>query len=282
MDFRGIGAAGAAGLVLLEPAGPFYTGLDIFEDARERIAKQSHEVLPFMDVHDSANHERSQQAPGRRRRRALFSLPCSPADRAGTPPWSAARAPGLLIDVGIGPRVLGERLESVGASWSLIAAAVLTHTHSDHVDTATFAELARRGVLASLSRSASRRAGRRRGVSEARRGRADQVLRRSAVLDVDGPPSRADRAAARRWPDVRFSDRGAGPDADSRPVSVGYLADTGSWSEAMVESLADVDVLGVEFNHDVAMQRRRRTSRLPDRAKLERRRASLESPGSRA
>ena len=40
-----------------------------------------------------------------------------------------------------------------------------------------------------------------------------------------------------------------------RPVSIGYLADTGSWSETMAESLADVDVLGVEFNHDVALQK---------------------------
>ncbi len=40
-----------------------------------------------------------------------------------------------------------------------------------------------------------------------------------------------------------------------RPVSIGYLADTGSWSERMADVLADVDVLGVEFNHDVAMQK---------------------------
>ena len=53
---------------------------------------------------------------------------------------------GLLIDVGIGPKVLGERLESVGSSWSRIASVVLTHTHGDHVDSATFNELARRGV----------------------------------------------------------------------------------------------------------------------------------------
>ena len=57
------------------------------------------------------------------------------------------RGAGLLIDVGIGPKAIGERLESVGASWSRIAAVVLTHTHADHVDTATFAELARRGVM---------------------------------------------------------------------------------------------------------------------------------------
>ena len=56
------------------------------------------------------------------------------------------RGAGLLIDVGIGPRALGERLASVGASWSSIAAVVLTHTHGDHVDSGSFAELARRGV----------------------------------------------------------------------------------------------------------------------------------------
>jgi hypothetical protein len=38
-------------------------------------------------------------------------------------------------------------------------------------------------------------------------------------------------------------------------VALGYLADTGSWSEPMADALADVDLLGVEFNHDVEMQR---------------------------
>ena len=41
----------------------------------------------------------------------------------------------------------------------------------------------------------------------------------------------------------------------ARPVSVGYLADSGSWSERMADALADVDALGVEFNHDVALQK---------------------------
>ena len=53
---------------------------------------------------------------------------------------------GLLIDVGIGAKGLGERLKSVGSSWSRIGAVVLTHTHADHVDSSTFAELARRGI----------------------------------------------------------------------------------------------------------------------------------------
>jgi phosphoribosyl 1,2-cyclic phosphodiesterase len=38
-------------------------------------------------------------------------------------------------------------------------------------------------------------------------------------------------------------------------LSIGYLADTGTWSEAHVEALADVDVLAVEFNHDEGLQR---------------------------
>ena len=40
-----------------------------------------------------------------------------------------------------------------------------------------------------------------------------------------------------------------------RAVAVGYMADTGCWTHGMADLLADVDLLGVEFNHDVEMQR---------------------------
>src|ERR1700733_6298683 len=56
------------------------------------------------------------------------------------------RGAGLLIDVGIGPKTLGDRLESGGSSWSRIASGGLPHTHADHFATATFNELARRSV----------------------------------------------------------------------------------------------------------------------------------------
>ena len=61
-----------------------------------------------------------------------------------------------------------------------------------------------------------------------------------------------------------------------RPVSIGYLADTGTWSETMVESLADVDVLGVEFNHDEGLQKVVPAPRVLDRAKPGRSRAPVE------
>jgi phosphoribosyl 1,2-cyclic phosphodiesterase len=167
---------------------------------------------------------------------------------------------GLLIDVGLGPKVLKERLESVGSSWSRIAVAVLTHTHGDHIDTATFAELARRGVTlhcheghrAALAEDAGFLQLEESGLT---RCYGDHPFLTSIGLRLEpielrhdaGPTFgfRIEASAARR----------------ARPVKIGYVADTGSWSSAMAESLTDVDVLGVEFNHDVAMQK---SSRRPE------------------
>jgi phosphoribosyl 1,2-cyclic phosphodiesterase len=163
--------------------------------------------------------------------------------------------PGLLIDVGIGPRVLGERLESVGASWSEVAAVVLTHTHADHIDSGTFAEAARRGwsfhchdahrTTLSIDPGFQRleAAGLVSCYDEDRPFLTSTGVRLEPIsLRHDGGPTfgfRIEVSGARR----------------SRPVSIGYLADSGSWSEGMADALADVDVLGVEFNHDVAMQK---------------------------
>ena len=40
-----------------------------------------------------------------------------------------------------------------------------------------------------------------------------------------------------------------------RPSVVGYLTDTGCWDDRVADALADSDLLGVEFNHDVEMER---------------------------
>jgi phosphoribosyl 1,2-cyclic phosphodiesterase len=161
---------------------------------------------------------------------------------------------GLLIDVGMGPKELGQRLESVGSSWSQIAAVALTHTHGDHVDSATFSELARRraslycheGHRAELAGKPGfqklEEAGLIRSYDE-RPFLTTTGLRLEPIrLRHDGGPTygfRIEVSAERR----------------RRPVSIGYLADTGTWTESMADSLADVEVLGVEFNHDLAMQK---------------------------
>ncbi|HVS38422.1 MAG TPA: MBL fold metallo-hydrolase, partial [Gemmataceae bacterium] len=45
-----------------------------------------------------------------------------------------------------------------------------------------------------------------------------------------------------------------GRDLFGRAVAVGYVADLGCWDDELAAGLADVDVLAVEFNHDVAME----------------------------
>ena len=42
------------------------------------------------------------------------------------------RHAGLLIDAGIGPRLISSRMGQLGVSWSQIHAVLLTHTHGDH------------------------------------------------------------------------------------------------------------------------------------------------------
>jgi hypothetical protein len=44
------------------------------------------------------------------------------------------------------------------------------------------------------------------------------------------------------------------PDLFGRAASLAYAADLGCWDDGLVEALADVDLLAVEFNHDVALE----------------------------
>jgi phosphoribosyl 1,2-cyclic phosphodiesterase len=164
------------------------------------------------------------------------------------------RGAGLLIDVGLGPKLLGERLESIGSSWSRIATVVLTHTHGDHVDSATFNELARRGVTVHCHEG-----------------------HRAAMADDPGFKKLEESGAIRCYDDHPFlvsnglrlepielsHDGGptfgfrieASSERKEPPVAIGYLADCGCWSAAIAETLAGVDLLGVEFNHDIEMQK---------------------------
>ena len=53
---------------------------------------------------------------------------------------------GILLDAGLGPRLLASRLSAVGASWQSIHAVLLTHTHSDHWHERTLAHLHKRRI----------------------------------------------------------------------------------------------------------------------------------------
>src|SRR3954468_12567219 len=53
---------------------------------------------------------------------------------------------GVLVDAGLGPRQLAERLAAAGASWKRIHAAILTHTHGDHWNDRTLEHLRRHRI----------------------------------------------------------------------------------------------------------------------------------------
>ncbi len=162
---------------------------------------------------------------------------------------------GLLIDLGLGPRALAGRLEAVGSSWDHIAAALLTHTHGDHVRDATLRWLSRRRLPLICHE------GHRRSLSRHPGFRALEEL--GLVRHYDDRPFLAPMGL--RVEPIRVSHDG-GPTFGFRvegkathrkgSVALGYVADTGFWWDELADALTDVDVLGVEFNHDVEMQSR--------------------------
>lgn len=162
--------------------------------------------------------------------------------------------PGLLIDLGLSPRVMQERLTASGACWQELGAAVLTHTHGDHVRDSMIRYLTRleiplychEGHLAALGRlrafPALQAAGLVRHYGDEPFLIPSGLRVEPLALSHDGGPTygfRIEGKPSRRLPSV----------------AVGFVSDTGLWRPDMVEALADVDLLGVEFNHDVELER---------------------------
>ena len=166
----------------------------------------------------------------------------------------SAGSSAVLIDAGFGPRVLADRLRAIGRGWNTIAAAVLTHTHADHVDDATLRAFARHQITFYAHAShLDALAGRPGFEALAGRGLArsysdlpfltpNGARVEPVPLSHDGGPTFGFRVEMR-------------PDRRERPIGVGYAADTGVWSDTLADAFAEVDVLAVEFNHDVALER---------------------------
>jgi phosphoribosyl 1,2-cyclic phosphodiesterase len=163
---------------------------------------------------------------------------------------------GVLLDAGLGPRQLGDRLRAAGHSWASVHAMLLTHTHSDHWNDRTLAWMLRRklplychpdhhGVLKRYSPSFL-------ALQEAdlvRPFAAGAVLCLAAGLRCRPLPIRHDGGAT-------FGFRLSGPpDLFGQAAAIGYVADLGTWDDELADDLADVDLLAVEFNHDVTLER---------------------------
>ncbi len=165
---------------------------------------------------------------------------------------------GLLIDCGLPPRELGRRLAAVGRGWDHVSAAVLTHTHGDHWNRFTFSQLAKlkRPLVAHPrhhtaledrdEHQALAKAGQLKTYED---GRWSAVAPGLACLPV-AVPHDADPTFGFRF-EVR---------TPAGHVAVGYASDVGEPTPALLAAFTGVDLLALEFNHDVQLQK---TSRRP-------------------
>src|SRR3954468_21418882 len=163
---------------------------------------------------------------------------------------------GVLIDAGLGPRQLASRLAAAGLSWASVQAVLLTHTHSDHWKDRALAHLHRRGVpllchpdhhgtlLAYSPAFAGLRA-----AGLVRRFEPGDEFALAPNLRCRALPVRHDGGATFGF---RFEEAGG---LFGQPAALGYAADLGCWDDDLADALAGVDLLGVEFNHDVELER---------------------------
>jgi hypothetical protein len=162
---------------------------------------------------------------------------------------------GLLLDAGLGPRLLAARLRSIGRSWENVHAALLTHTHSDHWGERMFAHFVQRKIR--LYCHASHR----RDLSESSSAFLD-LEAGSLVHTYDTDVEFAITQAICCRPLALRHDSGAtfgfrfevSNGSSDFPCVLGYAADLGSWDEELAQSLADLDALALEFNHDVELE----------------------------
>jgi phosphoribosyl 1,2-cyclic phosphodiesterase len=162
---------------------------------------------------------------------------------------------GLLLDLGLGPRQLASRLAAVGSSWQGVRAVLLTHTHSDHWKDRTLAYLSRKQIplychvshhqtLLTYGEAFARL----REQNLVRDFEAGEELVLSAGLRCHPLPLRHDGGAT-------FGFRFEGSrDFFGQSCTLGYAADLGSWTPDLARSLAEVDLLALEFNHDVQLE----------------------------
>jgi phosphoribosyl 1,2-cyclic phosphodiesterase len=162
---------------------------------------------------------------------------------------------GLLIDVGLGPRQLAARLVSAGSSWSAVQAVLLTHTHSDHWKERTLAHLCRHRIPLYCHADCHADL---RTFSPAFQELAAQGLVRSFEAGEEFVAAQGLRCrplSLRHDSGATFGFRIEGQrDLFGQGAAVGYVADLGCWDEALADGLAEVDLLAVEFNHDLAME----------------------------
>jgi phosphoribosyl 1,2-cyclic phosphodiesterase len=160
----------------------------------------------------------------------------------------------ILVDLGFGRDELTERLAAVGAGWDTLAAALLTHTHSDHVKAAALRALLNHRVPLYCHQDHLRH------LEEGRYAKhlaAGGLLR---MFDGSRPIELPGQVQCRPLPLPHDCPSTCGfrlevADGAGRPRGLAYLSDLGHWPQYLAQAVRGVDLLALEFNHDEDLER---------------------------
>lgn len=154
---------------------------------------------------------------------------------------------GVLIDVGLGPRQIANRLPMADANWENIKAVLLTHTDVDHWKASTLRHLKQLRIpiychadhktffAAEDSFNALQDEGLVRAYSSEEFILGNILRCRALQLCHDGGST------------FGFRFECVSNECDDT-AALGYVADLGCWDSALAEALSNLDVLALEFN----------------------------------
>jgi phosphoribosyl 1,2-cyclic phosphodiesterase/uncharacterized protein (DUF433 family) len=163
---------------------------------------------------------------------------------------------GVLLDAGLGPRQLADRMKAAGLSWASVQAALLTHTHSDHWNDRTLAHLQKRRlplychpdhhhILTTYAPAFAALC------------QAGLVRPFAPGEDISlAPGLRCRPLPIRHDGGATFAFRFTGQaDLFGHGTTLAYAADLGCWDDDLADALAGVDLLALEFNHDIELEK---------------------------
>jgi phosphoribosyl 1,2-cyclic phosphodiesterase len=168
---------------------------------------------------------------------------------------------GILLDAGLGPRLLASRLAAVDRNWTNIHAALLTHTHGDHWNERSFAHFHRLRIPLychadhnlSLRQNSP-------AFAELRSARLVRCYESGQKLALSTTLSCTPLSLSHDETTCGFRFEAAPSHLLDESSTLGYAADLGCWHNALADAFADVEILALEFNHDVFMEKTSRRS----------------------
>ena len=159
-----------------------------------------------------------------------------------------------LIDFGLPPHTIGERLAAAGRSWKVVRAALLTHTHGDHWNRDTLEHLRRLNVpLVAHARHHATLSSQASYTPLPRAGLVRDYAEGVPLTLASGVELRATRVP--HDADPTFGFRFDATDAGGLGWAVAYASDVGHATPALLDAFVGVDLLAIESNHNEALQR---------------------------